>query len=132
MAFCWSTLHVKDLDASVKFYKDAVGLKVIRRFEARPGVAIAFMGYAEDEVETQLELICDVNKQNFPQSDQVSLGFDVTSLRGTKDLLETLGIELYSSIIQPNPKTKFFYVKDPDGVSVQFIEFIDPDAVRDI
>lgn len=132
MAFCWSTLHVKDLDASVKFYKDAVGLKVIRRFEARPGVAIAFMGYAEDEVETQLELICDVNKQNFPQSDQVSLGFDVTSLRGTKDLLETLGIELYSEIIQPNPKTKFFYVKDPDGVSVQFIEFIDPDAVRDI
>ncbi len=44
MKFCWCTITVKDMEESLKFYQEVVGLKLNRRFEAGPGVEIAFLG----------------------------------------------------------------------------------------
>ena len=55
MKFCWATIMVKDMEESLKFYQEIVGLKVDRRFEAGPGVEIVFLGNGE----TKVELICD-------------------------------------------------------------------------
>ncbi len=52
MSFCWCTVHVKDIDASIKFYEEIVGLKVAQRFGAG-AMEIAFLGSGE----TKLELI---------------------------------------------------------------------------
>ena len=38
MKFCWCTIGVKDMDASVKFYQEIVGLHISRRFAAGPGL----------------------------------------------------------------------------------------------
>ncbi len=131
MAFCWTTLHVKNLEESVKFYEDVVGLKVIREVCPAPGMEIAFMGFGEDG-ETQLELLSDASENSFPVSDQASVGFTVGSLNGKLAFLRTIGIELYGEIRQPSPFIKFCYIKDPDGISVQLVERIDPNEVKDI
>ncbi len=55
MKFCWSTLKVKNLEESLKFYQEIVGLKINKRFNAGPGREIAFLG----DGETKIELICD-------------------------------------------------------------------------
>ena len=47
MKFCWSTLMVKNLEESLKFYKEIVGLNVSNRFNAGTGVEIAFLGDGE-------------------------------------------------------------------------------------
>jgi lactoylglutathione lyase len=43
MKFCWSTLKVKNLEESLKFYHEIVGLKTNKRFNAGPGRKIAFL-----------------------------------------------------------------------------------------
>ena len=60
MKFCWITLMVKNMDNSVKFYNEIVGLKLNRRFSVKPGFEISFMG----DGETEIELICDDLKED--------------------------------------------------------------------
>ena len=43
MKFCWSTLMVSNMDESIKFYKEIVGLEVNQRIKAGPGVELAFL-----------------------------------------------------------------------------------------
>jgi len=38
------------------------------------------------------------------------------------DFVKEKGIELYDGPFQPNPDTKFFYVLDPNGLKIQFVE----------
>ncbi len=119
MKFCWCTLGVKNMEESVKFYRDIVGLPVKRRFSAGPGMEISFLG----EGETEVELICG---ERYPASSGtgISLGFEVKSLDETIAFIKEKGLEVASGPFQPNPHIKFFYVKDPDGHSVQFVENI--------
>ena len=116
MAFLWTTLHVKDLDESIKFYETYVGMKVVSRFESRPGSEIAFLG----EGQTKLELIS--SQENFSESDQISIGFSVDSLDKKLKQVKEDGISIYREPVQPNSNIKFFYVKDPNGIIVQFAE----------
>ena len=50
MKFCWSTLRVKNMDESLKFYEEVVGLILDKRFNAGPGMEIAFLGDGETKV----------------------------------------------------------------------------------
>jgi lactoylglutathione lyase len=109
---------VKDMEASLKFYQGLVGLEVVRRFPARPGVEVCFLGTGE----TKVELICDSNCKTQVSTDGVSLGFGVRSLEETMKLVKEKGVAVHSGPFQPNPKIRFFFVKDPDGFSVQFVE----------
>ena len=118
MKFCWCTVWVKDMEASVKFYRDIAGLPVSRRFAAGPGMEICFLG----EGETQVELICGPAHKVPADAEGISLGFKVKSLDETLRFLKEKGVAVASGPFQPNPHIKFFYVKDPDGVSVQFVE----------
>ncbi len=132
MAFCWSTIQVSNMNQSVKFYEDAVGLRVIRRYEPAAGIEITFMGYGKKSDETQVELICRENSEIPAATDSITLGFTVDSLRGHLDFLKTLNVLPISEVVQPNPSIKFTFVHDPDGVRIQFVEFLDPNAVKDI
>ena len=44
MKFLWTTIYVKNLDESIAFYANLVGLQVVKRFPAGPGMEIAFYG----------------------------------------------------------------------------------------
>jgi lactoylglutathione lyase len=118
MKFCWSTLRVKDLEKSIGFYSEIVGLKVANRFSAGPGVEIAFMGSGE----TQIELICDGENRDTHTGSDISWGFEVESLEKSLALVKEKEIEVDSGPIQPNPHVKFFFLKDPDGMKIQLVE----------
>ena len=109
---------VKDLEASLKFYNEIIGLSVCRRFKAGPGVEIVFLG----EGETKLELIQNEQLSDVNFGRDISLGFEVDSLDDTMSFVKEKGINIISGPFQPNPHTKFFYVLDPDGLKVQFVQ----------
>jgi len=120
MKFCWCTITVKDMEKSVKFYHEVVGLPVGRRFPAGPGTEICFLG----EGETKVELVCGPDHKTAADPEGISLGFEVKSVDDMLDFVNEKELEVTGGPYQPNPHIKFFYVKDPDGLSVQFVENI--------
>lgn len=117
MKFCWCTISVKDLDVSVRFYQEIIGLKLSNRFKADQDIEIAFLG----EGETQVELISD-SKDKTQIGSGISLGFEVESVDEMMNFVKEKGIEIYSGPFKPNPHITYFFVKDPNGLKVQFVE----------
>ncbi|HHT94071.1 MAG TPA: VOC family protein [Clostridia bacterium] len=118
MKFCWCTLHVKNMDESVSFYKEVVGLKETRRFMAGPDTEIVFLGNGETEV----ELIWDKNKESSDLGEDISLGFMVESVEKQITLLKEKGLQILTEPISPNPNITFFFALDPNGLKIQFVE----------
>ncbi len=118
MKFCWTTIKVTNMERSLRFYEEIVGLPVSRHFGAGTDMEIAFMG----EGETLVELIYNkgVNEVNLGQD--ISLGFEVESVDKMMSFVKEKGIAVHSGPFQPNPHVKFFYVTDPDGLRIQFVE----------
>lgn len=116
MKLNYITIMVRDIEKSVKFYEELVGLHIVRRFHPGNG-EIVFLQNEQDE--TMLELIC------FDDAKKVSVQGMVMSYHAG-DLLETmrkraidLGYEASDIIIHPT-KPKYFRVLDPDGITVEF------------
>jgi Predicted enzyme related to lactoylglutathione lyase len=115
MAFLWCTVNVRDIEASLKFYEEIVGLRVARRF-SEPGAQLAFLGKGE----TKLELI--QGKGAAHTGGGVSIGFNTDSLEDKMTFVREKGVAIHSGPFAPSPRTRFFFVSDPDGVLVQFVE----------
>lgn len=118
MKFCWCTIHVKNMEESLKFYQEIVGLSLNRRFGQGP--EFAFL----DGHGAQVELICDGKGAEPAIGQDISLGFETASLQETMDFVKARGIPVQSGPFQPNPHVRFFYVLDPNGLKIQFVENI--------
>lgn len=120
MKFCWCTITVNNMEESLKFYQEVVGLELDKRFQAGPGVEIAFLGKGE----TKIELICREGSGKVNIGEDISVGFEVDSVDKMMELVKEKGIDIHSGPFQPNPHTRFFFVQDPNGLKVQFVENI--------
>ena len=122
MKFLWVTINVKDMDKSMAFYRDVVGMAVDRTMNPTPDMRIAFMGAGE----TKVELIYDPRGMDRDYGKDLTLGFEVESIESISKALGAAGVAIESGPHQPNPMLKFIYVRDPNGVRVQFVENIKP------
>ncbi len=118
MNFCWSTLMVKSMEESLRFYQEIVGLTIDRRFKAGPGMEIVFLG----DGETKVELIHNINDTEVSMGESISLGFNVNSVDEMMTLVKEKGYVIHSGPFQPNPNTKYFFTLDPNGLKIQFVE----------
>lgn len=118
MKFVWVTINVSDLEKSIAFYHDILGLKIGRRVNSGDDVKIAFLG----EGETQVELIRNPQRPDVGFDSDISLGFEVGSLDAFAKELEKKSIPIHSGPFQPNPHIRFFYILDPDGLKIQLVE----------
>lgn len=112
-------MSVKNLEESIGFYENVVGMKLQRRFEAGPGAEIAFMEFEEDG--TKIELMCQADFKGQPKGMSLSLGFATADVRKKLEEVQGKGYEA-SPIISPNPQTQFFFIQDPDGIDIQFVQ----------
>lgn len=116
MKLSYITIMVRDIEKSITFYEELVGLQIVRRFNPGPG-EIAFLANAEGE--TMLELI------EFKNAEKVAVKGMVMSYQ-VEDELEKVrekAIDLGynpTEIINLNPKPMHFRVTDPDGIMVEF------------
>ncbi|MDO5405716.1 MAG: VOC family protein [Eubacteriales bacterium] len=118
MKFIFATIHVRDLEKSVRFYETVIGLKLARRFPAGPGMEIAFLADGPAE----LELICNQKEELSECGSYPSLGFETDDLDQAMENMKSQGVAIVSGPVQPNPKTRFFFIQDPDGVQLEIIE----------
>lgn len=112
------TFRVRDLEKSIKFYETITELAITRRFQSGPA-EIAFM--ANGNGETEIELLYIPQGQTF-EGKGMFICFETDKLEEMHKLAQDKGFNP-STIQDPGDETRYFYVYDPDGVSVQLRTF---------
>jgi lactoylglutathione lyase len=119
MNFCWVTLYVKNMEESLKFYQEIIGLKVSERFNAGEEMEIAMLGEADGP---KVELIYNKKHKVSVQSEGISIGFEVESLDKAMELVKDKNIPIKRGPFSPVPSTRFFFIDDPNGVEIQIVQ----------
>ncbi len=81
---------------------------------------LAFLGGGD----TQVELISNKKSKEIAYGKDISMGFETDSLDKLMEHLASNNIKIHSGPFQPNQFIRFFYVQDPDGLKIQFVENI--------
>lgn len=122
MKFVFTTIHVKDIDASVAFYEDLVDLKVARTFDSGRGSKIVFLTDGEAGSLELVESATYNEGHKFVLNDRVSIGFQVSDIDQSYKAVLEKGYPVLGDIIRTPTGVAFFYVEDPNGVPVQLIQ----------
>lgn len=118
--FLWFTYKVINMEKSIQFYQEVVGLEIQRQFTASPTMEIVFLG---DKEGTKVELILDrTNEVHLEYPEHMSLGFAVDSIEEKIKEVSQKGVAVHSGPFRPGVNTEFFYVLDPNGMKIQFVK----------
>jgi lactoylglutathione lyase len=119
MKYLHTMVRVNDLDASVKFYCEGLGLKVLNRQDYSGGrFSLIFLAAPGDE-EAQLELTYNWDKEVLDGGRNFGhLAYKVDNIYETCAHLQSIGV----TINRP-PRDGFMaFVRSPDGISVELLQ----------
>jgi lactoylglutathione lyase len=124
MRYVHTCYRVLDLDKSIEFYTDKLGLELARRVPIGDDATNAFFAVPGD-LEPRLELTL-----NHDQEEPYELGtgyshvaFAVEDLDALAEKLEAAGgVDFESKPHTMGSGTRIFFVRDPDGYRIEFIE----------
>jgi lactoylglutathione lyase len=125
MRLLHTMLRVKDLDASIRFYTEQLGMKLLRRTDFPGGeFTLAFVGYGDEKDHAVLELTYNWGRSDYVLGDafgHVAVG--VADIRATCERMRAAGVRITR---EPGPmkhgKTVIAFVEDPNGYKIELIE----------
>ena len=127
--FIYTGIRVRDMDESIKFYTEVLGMKAVdtrERFEPTKGEAVTMKSSDSEQI---LEL--NYYEKDSPFSTPYvngeeldHLAFDVESLQETVEALRRRGIEI---IVEPGSiggkeGWKEAFVRDPNGIWIELLQ----------
>jgi lactoylglutathione lyase len=125
MRMLHTMLRVGDLDASIRFYTEQLGMKLLRRNDYPDGkFTLAFVGYGDESDHTVLELTYNWGRDSYTLGDafgHVALG--VSDIYAACERLRAGGVKITR---EPGPMkhgaTVIAFVEDPDGYKIELIQ----------
>ena len=125
MRILHTMLRVGDLQRSVKFYTEVLGMKLLRTTD-RPEqkYKLAFVGYDSEERSAVLELTYNYGVGRYELGGAFGhVAIEVDDLRRTCDAVRTKGGKVTR---EPGPvkggTSMIAFIEDPDGYKIEFIE----------
>lgn len=123
MKICWCTIRVNDLEASMKFYGEVLGLDKERCFSPTEGQTIAFYRAGDG---AKVELIHDGGSAEegalLEGHQRVSIGFETANLDEMLARVTQAGAKVLRGPLVLGGTTRCFFTADPDGIEVQIVE----------
>ncbi|WP_160722309.1 VOC family protein [Bacillus sp. USDA818B3_A] len=116
-------VFVKDLNASLTFYQEVVGMELKDQFTIADGaLTLAFLGFNGSD-ETELELVHGGNP-NLPEEGKVNhIAFLVDDIDEEFNRLKGLEVAFISEEVDTLPNGyRNFFVNGPDGEKVEFFK----------
>ena len=119
-------IRVKDLDKSLHFYNDLLGMKLLRKRDYPTGkFTLAFVGYGEEENSTVVELT-----HNWEQAEPYALGSGFGHLAiGVPDVYKTCEVLAAAGVKIPRPAgpmahggSVIAFIEDPDGYRIELVQ----------
>lgn len=110
--FAHYNYNVKDLDKSIRFYQQALGLREVRRKAAGDGSFIlAYLGDGTTGFELELTWLRDWDKDGYDLGDnEFHLAFTVDDMDAAHRKHQEMGCICYE-----NPEMGIHFISDPDG-----------------
>ena len=125
MRMLHTMIRVGDLEKSVAFYTDVLGMQLLRRKDYASGrFTLAFLGYGDEKEHTVLELTHNWDTEHYDLGNgygHIALG--VQDIQATCAGIADRGGRL---VREPGPmkhgSTVIAFLEDPDGYKVELIE----------
>ena len=125
MRMLHTMLRVGDLDESLKFYCDLLGMKLLRKKDYPGGkFTLAFVGYGDESDHTVLELTYNWGVDQYELGDaygHIAIGVD--DIYGTCEQIKERGGKV---VREPGPmkhgSTVIAFVQDPTGYKIELIQ----------
>ena len=122
MRILHTMLRVGDLDRSIKFYQDVLGMRLLRTSEnPEYKYTLAFLGYEDGESAAEIELTYNWGVDKYEHGNaygHIAIGVDDTCeavrASGGNVTREAGPVKGGSTVIA--------FVEDPDGYKIEFIE----------
>ena len=119
MKFLHSMIRVKDLDITLKFFVDALGLEEVRRHEVESGkFTLVFLKSKGSDALIELTYNWDQKEDYSVGNNFGHLAFAVEDIYQTCASLQEKGIE----ILRPPRDGYMAFIKSPDNISIELLQ----------
>lgn len=123
-------VRVRDLEESLKFYREALGLEVLNRFDVPAGrftlvflAAVSDLESASERRSPTIELTHNWDAESFSEGRNFGhVAFEVDDLYATCQRLIDCGVTLN----RPPRDGKMAFVRSPDNISIELLQARDP------
>ncbi len=118
MKYLHSMIRTKNPEASVKFYCDGLGLKLIRKKDY-PDAKFSLYFIGECEEGPMVELTHNWDDRDYSSGDQFGhLAYEVKDIYETCDHLQKMGV----AILRPPRDGRMAFIKDPNDISIELLQ----------
>ena len=115
--FAHNNINVFDLDRSLAFYREALGLAEVRRIVPADGrFIIVYLGDGESAHTLELTWLCDRKEPYNLGDNEIHLAFRVDDFDAAHALHHKMGCICYE-----NPGMGIYFINDPDGYWLEVI-----------
>jgi lactoylglutathione lyase len=119
MKYLHTMVRVRDLEASLRFYRDGLGLREVRRKDVPAGRYTLVFLAAPESPEAQLELTFNWDAEDYGSARNFGhLAFAVDDIYASCARLQALGV----TIARPPRDGRMAFVRSPDLVSIELIQ----------
>ena len=119
--FLHTRMRVSDIEQTIQFYRDVLGLEVVERKVSPRGSHLAFLSVPNSQ---ELIELC-----SFPasgsvsvQEDLVHLAFEVEDLDQTIQELNAKNIPITDGPTHTSSGSRFIFIDAPDGYEIELIQ----------
>ncbi|HLW70141.1 MAG TPA: lactoylglutathione lyase [Candidatus Binataceae bacterium] len=133
MRLLHTMIRVNDLDETLKFYCDGLGMKLLRKKDFANGeFTLAFIGYNEEREGAVIELTHNWGKKGYDQGTAFGhLAISVDDIYAKCADLKQRGVNV---VREPGPMKfggpEIAFVEDPNGYKIELVQQKDSDALK--
>jgi len=119
MKYLHTMVRVSDLDASIDFYCNKLGLKEVRRTDVPQGrFTLVFLAAPGDE-DAQIELTHNWDREEYGEGRNFGhLAYRVDDIYETCEMLQKKGV----TINRPPRDGRMAFIRSPDNISIELLQ----------
>jgi lactoylglutathione lyase len=119
MKYLHAMVRVRDLDASLRFFREGLGLVETRRKDVPQGrFTLVYLG-APENPDSEIELTWNYDDEDYGSARNFGhLAFAVDDIYATCSHLQAMGV----TINRPPRDGHMAFVRSPDGISIELLQ----------
>lgn len=119
MKYLHTMVRISNVEASLRFYRDALGLEMLSRRDFLPGRFTLIFLAAPGDSSAQVELTWNWDPESYPGGRNFGhLAYQVEDIYAACQRLIDHGVD----ILRPPRDGRMAFVRSPDGISIELLQ----------